>query len=568
MPLLRPEVSVLMAAYNAERYIRESIESVLKQDHPSFELVIVDDGSTDRTWNIIRALKRDPRLRAYRRRKNRGEAWVRNLLVKLSRGRYVANHDADDLMVPPDRLRKQAGYLSGDGRVGVVYGDTLLLDESQKPCFGRPSAQALGDPKAFLVGAHHCASMIRRKAILKTGGYDTSFRMGPDVDMWLRLSEVTRFKRLKGPSLIYRRNEQGLSATRSHLIEKSYETAFRNAVRRRAAGRMRKMCVPVGDARLRILTNSGKIAETLRRYLYLDGGDTRHSFDCHYELYECPSIGGIYRHIRFTEGGSGPVRFAFSDDGQALYIRSDAYGLTGKISRADQTVSLYITSSSRLKPEDLMEWLVMHPLVYLTRPLGWRFVHSSAVADGKNALLIFGATFSGKTTLALNLVRRGLRLLSDETNIIRISGSSLRVCSFPRKTQIKRHSFRDFPEIADRRRFLTRTESNKWLFSLDDIYSDARQKTPVFLKRAVLLKYKPRAWFKAEKIPVDRAVRLFRNDPDCFLSGGEDKIASSDAVLLIRALVSRARLSYCEYSAAAVSSLADHLSRFLKRTEP
>ena len=120
-------VSVLMAARNVESYIRESIESVLKQNYPYFELLIMEDGSSDKTWQIIQEYRHSPRVRVFRR-KHRGIATTRNELVRLSAGEFIAMHDSDNIMLQ-GKLKTQTRYLMKNKDVGVVFGNCLVLDD-------------------------------------------------------------------------------------------------------------------------------------------------------------------------------------------------------------------------------------------------------------------------------------------------------------------------------------------------------------------------------------------------------------------------------------------------------
>ena len=118
----KPLVSVLMPAYNAEKYIAEAIESILNQTYENFELIIADDASTDKTWSIIcNYNNNDKRIVAVRNNKNLYIAGNRNKLVSLARGKYIAWQDADDISYRK-RLERQVNLWKKTRMLGFVGG--------------------------------------------------------------------------------------------------------------------------------------------------------------------------------------------------------------------------------------------------------------------------------------------------------------------------------------------------------------------------------------------------------------------------------------------------------------
>jgi len=125
----KPLVSILMPAYNAEKYIGNSIESILNQTFKDFELIISDDASTDKTWDIIKKYKqKDGRIVVTRNAKNRYIAENRNRLIKLAKGKYIAWQDADDIS-DSNRIQKQYTFMEKNPKVGIVGGYLKFFDD-------------------------------------------------------------------------------------------------------------------------------------------------------------------------------------------------------------------------------------------------------------------------------------------------------------------------------------------------------------------------------------------------------------------------------------------------------
>jgi glycosyltransferase involved in cell wall biosynthesis len=167
-------VSVVMPAYEAEEFIGEALDSVFAQDHPSVEVIVVDDGSTDRTSEIAAA-----RGASVLKRPNGGPAAARNTGIAVARGEFLAVIDADDLW-PPDRLSSQVAYLREHPHVGIVLALTeIFLTPGQSP---PPHHQSV-DPLTRVPG-HPSTMLVRRALFESVGPYDESLVMSEDMD-WL-----------------------------------------------------------------------------------------------------------------------------------------------------------------------------------------------------------------------------------------------------------------------------------------------------------------------------------------------------------------------------------------------
>jgi glycosyltransferase involved in cell wall biosynthesis len=129
----KPLVSVVMTVYNARRFVRGAVESILNQTYRNFELIIVDDGSTDGSTETIKELKRVyPRIKAYFLRRNHGPCYAANRGIENSKGTYLARMDADDIALP-NRLEKQVEFLEKHPEVSMLGGQCILIDYDGKP---------------------------------------------------------------------------------------------------------------------------------------------------------------------------------------------------------------------------------------------------------------------------------------------------------------------------------------------------------------------------------------------------------------------------------------------------
>ncbi len=202
-----PRVSIVMAVYNAAPYLEETLESILAQTYSDFELIIVDDGSTDETPQILDRYG-DPRIVRLRNETNLGVARARNRGGAIVRGEYVAVHDADDLS-SPDRLEKQVAFLDTHPEIGLVGSQGVLLTEGGKYPLVVPLHNE--EIQALLLGENcllHSSLMIRKWLMDEIGGYDEGYVAAEDYDLVLRIAERTRVANLPDP-LYFKRGVSG-----------------------------------------------------------------------------------------------------------------------------------------------------------------------------------------------------------------------------------------------------------------------------------------------------------------------------------------------------------------------
>jgi glycosyltransferase involved in cell wall biosynthesis len=232
-----PAVSVLMPAYNVERYLRQSVGSILAQTFRDFEFVIIDDGSTDRTGAMLeRMAAGDARIRLIRR-ENKGVVPTREELWHLARADLLAIMDADDVAAPT-RLEKEVAFLRAHPEVVCVSGLTRLIDAKGRwiPCPLRPPLDHEGIEALLLKGAcpiSNSAALVRKAAVMQVGGYDTDLGMSEDYALWLKLGEVGRLANLPDVLADYRLHNGSVSEQRTAEQLGWARLAWERALKRR-----------------------------------------------------------------------------------------------------------------------------------------------------------------------------------------------------------------------------------------------------------------------------------------------------------------------------------------------
>ena len=189
-----PKVSVILPVYNAERYIKECIESILNQSFTDFELLIINDGSTDSSEKEIQSIK-DFRIRYFLNDTNLGLIKTLNKAIELSKGKYIARMDADDIC-SPNRLEKQVNFLELHHEVIICGSWAKVIDESGVTT-GRikriDTNELIRANMLFTTPFLHPTVMIR-KEVLETNKYDENAKHCEDLELWVRLSQDPNYK--------------------------------------------------------------------------------------------------------------------------------------------------------------------------------------------------------------------------------------------------------------------------------------------------------------------------------------------------------------------------------------
>jgi glycosyltransferase involved in cell wall biosynthesis len=227
-----PIVSVLMPAYNTEKYVGEAIESILNQSFSSFEYIIIDDHSSDKTWDVISEYaQRDPRIIPIRNECNLGIAGNRNKLLSLAKGKYVVWQDADDVSLPY-RLEHQYGFMEKNEDVGICggwlqffnhTGDTSIRKYKEKDEDVRKTIfrfSPVSQPSAI----------IRKKVLDEVGSYDLYYPPAEDLDMSFRIGKNHKFANLQKVVVRYRESYKGATFTQLKTMElKTFSVRLRHS---------------------------------------------------------------------------------------------------------------------------------------------------------------------------------------------------------------------------------------------------------------------------------------------------------------------------------------------------
>jgi glycosyltransferase involved in cell wall biosynthesis len=231
------KVTVVMPAFNEECYIAEAINSILCQTHRDFTLLIFNDGSTDRTEEIIReACGHDSRIQVISK-PNRGYS---RCLVEgfcLAETEYVARMDADDIALP-DRLQLQLDFLERNPDCVVVGGAIVAIDkfgDSLRVVAYPKDHDSIVDSLLHLgrCSIAHPAAMLRKKPYFDAGGYRVEFEPAEDFDLWLRLSEIGKLSNLTESVIRYRLHSRSVSHMRWKLQRENTQKAHHEACARR-----------------------------------------------------------------------------------------------------------------------------------------------------------------------------------------------------------------------------------------------------------------------------------------------------------------------------------------------
>lgn len=226
-----PKVSVVIPAYNAMTYLPDTVESVLRQTFTDFEVLIVNDGSSDQVVEWACGLV-DPRVKLISQ-ENQGASGARNTGIAHAQGEYVAFLDADDIW-EPTKLEKQVCCLEDNPAVGLVNTWTVLINKQGKSTGSVSTSQAEGNvwKQIILYNFLVCSSVVVRRCCFDIGVFDRNLNLCEDWDMWIRIASRYSFAVVKEPLVYYRlhpnnttKNYQTFLQHSRTVIEKAFQSA-------------------------------------------------------------------------------------------------------------------------------------------------------------------------------------------------------------------------------------------------------------------------------------------------------------------------------------------------------
>lgn len=231
-----PIVSVVIPAYNAEKTILDTIESVQKQSFSDFEVIVINDGSTDKTLDLVNAID-DSRIKVFSY-ENGGLSVARNRGISHAQGEFITFLDADDLWTV-DKLELQVKALNENPKAGVAYSWTLIIKENSQQLYPGVSASFEGNVHRHLLIGNFIASgsnvMMRRQVVEQVGEFDPSLKSSEDWDYWLRVAPKFSFVVVPKPQILYRQSSRTMSSNvermEEHMLtvhERAFQVAPKN----------------------------------------------------------------------------------------------------------------------------------------------------------------------------------------------------------------------------------------------------------------------------------------------------------------------------------------------------
>ncbi|NHE55647.1 glycosyltransferase family 2 protein [Cyclobacterium plantarum] len=308
-----PQLSVVMPVYNGEKYLEEAINSVLNQTFTDYELLIIDDGSTDSSIEIIKSIN-DSRIRLIKNETNKGVAYTRNVGLKEAKGEYLAWMDCDDL-IEPDRFEIQLKYLKENAEIGIC-GTALKRFGEGKPRVSRE----FSDPEMikaallFYPAIRPATAMYRMEMIRKAKlSYDTRLAVAEDYDFYLQASFHFPIKNIDPVLYHYRASEKSIMKVYSERKQQLFE--FHKIIYSKAFEKMgilkqeKNYKLHYGCASTQLISSYTELTEIYNWLLYLKERNKK------VELYSKNSFNKVLASIFFfvckKSSQIGPKTFFF-----------------------------------------------------------------------------------------------------------------------------------------------------------------------------------------------------------------------------------------------------------------
>ncbi len=217
MPIPNPKISVIMPVYNGGEFLREAIDSIIAQTFSDFEFLILDDGSSDGSIDIIRSYD-DSRIRLETSGSNLGLPRILNKGLELARGEFIARMDCDDISLPT-RFAEQLSFLLQNRDIDMLGTQGIHIDADGHPCRTEIAQLHPTEPGVirwtivFQCCFNHPTVMMRKSFLSKYGGYNPDFVLAEDYELWLRSVFTTKFSNLSNPLVKIRKHDKNVSKT-------------------------------------------------------------------------------------------------------------------------------------------------------------------------------------------------------------------------------------------------------------------------------------------------------------------------------------------------------------------
>jgi len=211
------KITVYITNYNYGRFLKQAIESVLRQTETNFEIIIIDDGSSDNSKSIIRSYHNHPKIKIVLQQ-NKGLTVSNNLALKLARGQYIMRLDADDYLAA-NALEKLTLLLDKKPNIGMVFGDYYLVDEDGNIFKHFQRHDFKKDVKLLDQPAHGACTMFRVNCLKQLGGYDESISRQDGYELWLRFIEKYEVANINVPLFYYRQHGNNLTSAEDKLLD-------------------------------------------------------------------------------------------------------------------------------------------------------------------------------------------------------------------------------------------------------------------------------------------------------------------------------------------------------------
>jgi len=216
-----PKISVIMSVYNGEHYLAQAIESILNQTFQDFEFIIINDGSTDRSEEIIKSYDDDRIILINQQHK--GLIYSLNYGLQKAKAKYIARMDGDDISLP-DRLAIQLSFMEKHDDIGVLGTGCQFIDHLGFLTGEKLNRQgehfeilnSILKAKGY-VSIIHPTVMIRKDLLLRVGGYNERFPVCEDVDLFLRIAKISKLHVIPDMLLLYRLHQESVSVTKRHI---------------------------------------------------------------------------------------------------------------------------------------------------------------------------------------------------------------------------------------------------------------------------------------------------------------------------------------------------------------